>query len=33
MKLVTKVLFIDAAPERVYELLTDAEQFVEWMAP
>ena len=33
MKLVTKVLFIDAAPEHVYALLTDAELLVEWMAP
>jgi uncharacterized protein YndB with AHSA1/START domain len=33
VKLVTKVLFIDAAPDRVYELLTNAELLVEWMAP
>lgn len=33
MKLVEKRLFIDAPPTRVYELLTDAELLVEWMAP
>ncbi len=33
MKLVDKRLFIGASPERVYELLTDAELLVEWMAP
>jgi uncharacterized protein YndB with AHSA1/START domain len=33
VKLVEKRLFIDAPPARVYELLTDAELLVEWMAP
>jgi uncharacterized protein YndB with AHSA1/START domain len=33
VKLVDRRLFIDAPPARVYELLTDAEQFVQWMAP
>ncbi len=33
MKLVDRRLFIDAAPARVYELLTDAELLVRWMAP
>lgn len=33
MKLVAKQLFIDARPEDVYELLTDAQLLVEWMAP
>jgi uncharacterized protein YndB with AHSA1/START domain len=33
MKLVEKRIFIDAPPSRVYELLTDAELLVEWMAP
>ena len=33
MRLVEKRVFIDAPPARVYELLTDAELLVEWMAP
>ena len=33
MKLIERELFIDAPPERVYELLTDAELLIEWMAP
>ncbi len=33
MKLVDRRLFIDAPPARVYELLTDAELLIEWMAP
>ena len=33
MKLVDRRLFIDAAPARVYELLTDAELLTQWMAP
>jgi uncharacterized protein YndB with AHSA1/START domain len=33
VKLVERRLFIDAPPARVYELLTDAGLFVEWMAP
>jgi uncharacterized protein YndB with AHSA1/START domain len=33
MKLVEKRLFIAASPARVYELFTDAERLVEWMAP
>lgn len=33
MKLVDRRVFIDAAPARVHELLTDAELLVEWMAP
>ena len=33
MKLVDRRLFIDAAPARVYELLTDAELLTRWMAP
>jgi uncharacterized protein YndB with AHSA1/START domain len=33
VKLVERVLFIDAPPAAVYELLTDASRFVEWMAP
>src|SRR5262249_13775958 len=33
MKLVERRLFIAASPTRVYELLTDAHQLMEWMAP
>ena len=33
MKLVEKRLFIAASPSRIYELLTDADRLVEWMAP
>jgi uncharacterized protein YndB with AHSA1/START domain len=33
LRLVVRELFIDAAPQRVYELLTDAQQLIEWMAP
>jgi uncharacterized protein YndB with AHSA1/START domain len=33
MRLVVRELFIDAPPARVYELLTDAELLIEWMAP
>ena len=33
MKLIERELFIDAPPERVFELLTDAELLIEWMAP
>ena len=33
MKLVDRELRIDAPPSVVYELLTDATRFVEWMAP
>ena len=33
MKLVDRRIFIAATPARVYELLTDAELLVEWMAP
>jgi uncharacterized protein YndB with AHSA1/START domain len=33
MKLVEKRIFIAASPTRVYELLTDEELLVEWMAP
>jgi uncharacterized protein YndB with AHSA1/START domain len=33
VKLVQKTVTIAAEPARVYELLTDAAQFVEWMAP
>jgi uncharacterized protein YndB with AHSA1/START domain len=33
MKFVDKTIVIAAAPARVYELLTDAEHFVAWMAP
>jgi len=33
MKLVDRTVFIDAGPDVVYELLTDADRFVEWMAP
>jgi uncharacterized protein YndB with AHSA1/START domain len=33
VKLVDKRLVIAAPPARVYELLTDAERLVEWMAP
>jgi uncharacterized protein YndB with AHSA1/START domain len=33
MKLVERRLFVAAPPGRVYELLTDAELLVEWMAP
>jgi uncharacterized protein YndB with AHSA1/START domain len=33
VKLIERELFIDAPPERVYELLTDAELLIEWMAP
>jgi uncharacterized protein YndB with AHSA1/START domain len=33
MKLVEKRLFIDAPPARVYQLLIDLDEFVQWMAP
>jgi uncharacterized protein YndB with AHSA1/START domain len=33
MKLVEKHLFIAAPPTRVFELFTDAELLIEWMAP
>jgi uncharacterized protein YndB with AHSA1/START domain len=33
VKLVDKTLFIDASPQHVYRLLTDAASLVEWMAP
>jgi len=33
VKLVDRVVHIDASPQEVYELLTDAELLVEWMAP
>ena len=33
MKLIERELLIDAPPERVFELLTDAELLIEWMAP
>jgi uncharacterized protein YndB with AHSA1/START domain len=33
VKLVERNVFIDAAPAHVYELLTDADRLVEWMAP
>jgi uncharacterized protein YndB with AHSA1/START domain len=33
VKLVEREVFIDAPPARVYELLTDAELLIEWMAP
>ena len=33
MRLIDKTIFIDAAPEHVYELLIDAESLMEWMAP
>jgi len=33
VKLVERNLFIDAPPAHVYELLTDADFLVEWMAP
>jgi uncharacterized protein YndB with AHSA1/START domain len=33
MNLVDRRVFIAASPARVYELLTDAELLVEWMAP
>jgi uncharacterized protein YndB with AHSA1/START domain len=33
VKLVDRRVFIDAPPHEVYELLTDAELLVEWMAP
>ena len=33
MNLVERDLFIDAPPAVVYELLTGATRFVEWMAP
>jgi len=33
VKLVDRRVFIDALPEDVYELLTDARLLVEWMAP
>lgn len=33
MKLVDRVVHIDAEVEEVYALLTDAAQFVRWMAP
>ena len=33
MKLVDRRLFIDALPEEVYQLLTDAQLLVKWMAP
>ena len=32
MKLDEQRMFIDAPPARIYELLTDASQLVEWMA-
>jgi uncharacterized protein YndB with AHSA1/START domain len=32
VKLVDNDLYIEAPPARVYELLTDTEQFVRWMA-
>jgi uncharacterized protein YndB with AHSA1/START domain len=33
MRLIDKTLFIDAPPEHVYQLLTEAESLIEWMAP
>jgi uncharacterized protein YndB with AHSA1/START domain len=33
MKLVEKQLFIDAPPDHVFALLTDAEMLRQWMAP
>jgi uncharacterized protein YndB with AHSA1/START domain len=33
VKLIDKTIFIDAAPEAVYRLLTDAESLTQWMAP
>jgi uncharacterized protein YndB with AHSA1/START domain len=33
VKLVERRLFIAAPPARVYELLTDAQLLIEWMAP
>ena len=33
MRLVAKRLYIDSPPTRVYELLTQADLFVQWMAP
>jgi uncharacterized protein YndB with AHSA1/START domain len=33
VKLVDRVVHIDADPGEVYALLTDAERFVAWMAP
>jgi uncharacterized protein YndB with AHSA1/START domain len=33
VKLVDRTIHIDADVTEVYELLTDAEQFVRWMAP
>lgn len=33
MKPVEKTLFVGAPPARVYELLTDADELVAWMAP
>jgi uncharacterized protein YndB with AHSA1/START domain len=33
VKLVDQRLFIDAPPAHVYDLLTDAELLVEWLAP
>jgi uncharacterized protein YndB with AHSA1/START domain len=33
VKLVDRTIHIDAEVAAVYELLTDAEQFVRWMAP
>jgi uncharacterized protein YndB with AHSA1/START domain len=33
MRLIDKTIFIDAAPEHVYELLIEAESLMEWMAP
>ena len=33
MKLVERQIFIAASPARIYELLTDADLLVEWMAP
>lgn len=33
MRLVDRRIFIDAAPARVYELLTDATLLARWMAP
>jgi uncharacterized protein YndB with AHSA1/START domain len=33
VKLIDKTVFIDAPPEHVYQLLTEAESLMEWMAP
>jgi uncharacterized protein YndB with AHSA1/START domain len=33
MKLIDKTIFIDATPEFVYRLLTDAKSLMQWMAP